>query len=432
MKPVSMRPRRDGVRRGWPSRLLLGAALLLGGSVLLAGAGAWGQAAAFRRIAAAGHAAPGGGIFDRFDVEQQPVLAPVNAAGQVAFFAALGRSTAEEGIYLAGPAGTVRLAAQGDRAPGGGVFAGFAGHPLLALDAAGAVLFTATLAEAGTTEGVFLARAGRIEAVARAGDKAPGFSSGTLSQFDLPALNDAGTGLFVATVRQGRESREGIFRLREGRIEKVVAQGDPAPGGGSFTGFGVPALNNSGAVVFPAVVEQGAAVGGIYRITPQGAVLVLGAGDPAPGGGIFYKFSERIALDDDGRVALVALLRDGAAPAALVLVEARGPRLLARLGAAAPGGGTFASFGPWPAISPAGTVAFAAGLDQGSSGSAIFLSDSRGLRRLVGQGDRLGSGEVFAALPLFPVVSVNSRGAVTFVTVAAEGRGQTGIAYYGP
>jgi len=421
LEQLSMRP-----RSLWPERVLVCAA------VLLASAAAWGQTATFRRIAAAGQAAPGGGVFDRFDVDQQPVLAPVNSSGQVAFFAALGRSTAEEAIYLQGTGGTVRLAAQGDPAPGGGYFAGFARHPMLALNGSGAVLFVAALAEAGTTEGLFLARDGHVETVARAGDKAPGFSGGTFSQIDLPSLNDSGTGIFVATVRQGRESREGIFRFREHRVEKAVSQGDPAPGGGTFAGFGVPALNNAGTVVFPAVVEQGAVVGGIYRIAPQGAVLVVAAGDPAPGGGIFYKFSERIAVDDEGHIAVFALLRDAASAAALVLVDSQGPRFLASLGGGAPGGGTFDSFGPWPAISPGGAVAFVAGVDNGRSGSAIFLGDAQGLRRLVGSGDRLGSHEVFAAWSLYPVVSVNSRGAVTFVTVAKEGKGQSGIAYYGP
>lgn len=406
--------------------------VLVCAAVLLTDADAWGQAAAFRRIAAAGQAAPGGGVFAQFDVEQQPVVAPVNASGQVAFFASLGRSTVEEAIFLHGASGTVRLAAQGDAAPGGGVFAGFAKHPMLALNGPGAVLFVASLAEAGSTEGLFLARDGRVEAIARVGDKAPGFSAGTLSEFDLPALNDSGTGVFIAAVRQGRETREGIFRFREHRVEKVIALGDPAPGGGTFAGFGAPVLNNAGTVVFPAVVEKGVAAGGIYRITPGGADMVVGAGDPAPGGGIFYQFSERIAMDDEGRVAVFAMLREAASESALVLVDSRGPRLLASLGAGAPGGGTFVSFGPWPSISPAGAVAFVAGVDNGPSGSSIFLSDAQGLRRVVGQGDRLGAREVYAALPLYPVVSVNSRGAVTFATLATEGKGQTGIAYYGP
>ena len=40
---------------------------------------------ALRAVVRSGEAAPGGGRFDRFDVASQPIVAPVNARGQVAF-----------------------------------------------------------------------------------------------------------------------------------------------------------------------------------------------------------------------------------------------------------------------------------------------------------------------------------------------------------
>src|SRR5437870_1992168 len=48
-------------------------------------------ASALRVVAASGRAAPGGGVFDRFDISSQPIVAPVNARGQVAFFATVVR-----------------------------------------------------------------------------------------------------------------------------------------------------------------------------------------------------------------------------------------------------------------------------------------------------------------------------------------------------
>src|SRR5271166_3253035 len=47
---------------------------------------------AMRLVAASGRPAPGGGAFDRFDVASQPVAAPVNANGEVAFYASIVRS----------------------------------------------------------------------------------------------------------------------------------------------------------------------------------------------------------------------------------------------------------------------------------------------------------------------------------------------------
>ena len=54
-----------------------------------------------RAVVRSGMAAPGGGSFDRFDVTSQPIVAPVNARGQVAFYATVLRAPAREGIFLA-------------------------------------------------------------------------------------------------------------------------------------------------------------------------------------------------------------------------------------------------------------------------------------------------------------------------------------------
>src|SRR5580700_10863423 len=45
------------------------------------------ETGALRAVVRSGLAAPGGGRFDRFDVTSQPTVAPVNARGQVAFYA---------------------------------------------------------------------------------------------------------------------------------------------------------------------------------------------------------------------------------------------------------------------------------------------------------------------------------------------------------
>src|SRR3954454_20481050 len=71
-------------------------------------------------IVRAGLPAPGGGRFDRFGVTAQPVAAPVNARGQVAFYATVLRSSAREGIFIADGAQIAKLAAFGDSVPGGG------------------------------------------------------------------------------------------------------------------------------------------------------------------------------------------------------------------------------------------------------------------------------------------------------------------------
>src|SRR5690348_14735921 len=88
---------------------------------------------ALRAVARSGLAAPGGGRFDRFDVAGQAVLAPVNARGQVAFYATVLRAPTREGIFLADGGHVTKLAGFGDSLQGGGMLAGFGEHPLAAL-----------------------------------------------------------------------------------------------------------------------------------------------------------------------------------------------------------------------------------------------------------------------------------------------------------
>ena len=116
---------------------------------------------------------------------------------------------------------------------------------------------------------------------------------------------------FLAWVRHGRETIEVIYVARKvgavHQLTKVAAAGEPAPGGGFFAGFGAPVVNNRGAIAFPAVVKLGPALGAIFVAPAEApAHLLVGTGDPAPTGGIFARFSERIGFDDSGRVAFGA------------------------------------------------------------------------------------------------------------------------------
>jgi hypothetical protein len=71
-----------------------------------------------RAVVRSGQAAPGGGRFDRFDITAQPIVAPVNARGQVAFYATVLHVPAREGIFLAEGGQVTKVAAFGDSLPG--------------------------------------------------------------------------------------------------------------------------------------------------------------------------------------------------------------------------------------------------------------------------------------------------------------------------
>src|SRR6516164_10582392 len=82
-------------------------------------------AGALRPVVQSGVAAPGGGRFDRFDVTAQPIVAPVNERGQVAFYATVLHAPGREGIFLADARKVTKVAAFGDAVPGGGTLAEF-------------------------------------------------------------------------------------------------------------------------------------------------------------------------------------------------------------------------------------------------------------------------------------------------------------------
>src|SRR5881296_3424282 len=137
-----------------------------------------------RRVVITGQAVPGGGTFDRFSVESLPIVAPINNKGQVAFFATILRGRASEGYFLASGPRISKLAADGDPAPGGGVFSGFGRHPVPALNDGGQLAFAAAIAGAKAVEGIFVASPRGTRAVALAGSPAPDIPSGTFASLD--------------------------------------------------------------------------------------------------------------------------------------------------------------------------------------------------------------------------------------------------------
>jgi hypothetical protein len=386
------------------------------------------EPASLSAVARTGDAAPGGGAFNRFGQEALPVIAPVNASGDVAFFATLSRGASDEGIFLRRLGRILTVAREGDRVPGVGRLSGFGKHPTPALSDNGTVAFAAAVSGGRAVEGIFAWSAGRLRAVATTGSPAPGMPSSVLAGLDVPAINARGDIIFLATIRRGRESLDAILVSRGGALRKVVAQGDPAPAGGVFAAFGPPVINAGGAVAFAAVVEGKAVPGGIFVASGDRIQMLAGAGEETPIGGIFAKFSERVGLSDAGVVAFHGMLKFAPVEAAIFAVEGGRPRVISRLGDPAPAGGMITHFGLWPAVGPGGTIAFAASIDGGPSPVAVLLADGARLAQIVAVGDTLPGGDRIASLTLYPVVSVGSRGHITFTVVpTATGEGPEGL-----
>jgi hypothetical protein len=397
--------------------------------LLLIHVAAAGQPTALRTVVSAGQAAPGGGTFEHFSVESQPVVAPPNARGDVAFFASLLRGAGSEGLFLATARGIVKVAVEGDRAPGGGALSGLGRHPIPSVNAAGSVAFAAAVSKGRTVEGIFVFSRGTLRAVAVAGEPAPGIPSGTFANLDFPVLNDRGDVAFLATVRRGRETVEAIHVRTGGRVRKVVSQEDPAPAGGTFAAFGAPALNNAGVVAFAAVVEGRGVPGGVFTVADDRVRMLAGAGDNTPLGGIFAKFSERVTIDNTGAVAFTALLKDAPVRSAIFVVEGDRRKKVVALGDVAPAGGVFSSFGFWPALGSSGAVAFTASVDPGPPPTAVYVSGPTGVKKVTGIGDPLPGGAKLESFGLYPTVTMGPAGHVTFST-APTATGEGGEAIY--
>ena len=387
------------------------------------------QTGPLRAVVRSGLAAPVGGRFDRFDVNAQPIVAPVNARGQVAFYATVLRTPAREGIFLAEGGQVTKLAAFGDNLPGGGALAEFGAHPLPSLNIAGHAAFGAQVAGGRSTEGVFLAGADGLQAIALAGDDAPGVPAGVLVGFDAPALNDNDELAFVANVRRGRDMLDVLYFWNGRRLQRVVAEEDRLLRiGGTMGKIGGPALNNSGVIAFPAAIFKGPALGGIFVAGARDLRLLVGAGEPTPGRAMIQRFSERLAIDDEGTIAFGAHLgQDGSTREAVLRTGAEGLSEVAVEGEPAPGGGRYAGFSPWPTVAPGGVTSFIAALEGGPAQLAAFAGVAGDVRRIATMGETLPHGELIGRFALNSVAVAGPGGALTFATVAQENRERNAI-----
>ena len=385
---------------------------------------------ALRAAVWSGLPAPGGGRFDRFDVTAQPIVAPVNRLGQVAFYATVLRSSAREGIFVTQGGHVTKMAAFGDNVPGGGTLAEFGAHPLPSLNAAGHAAFVAHIAGGRATDGVFLVGSDGLRAIALAGEDAPGVPAGVLVGFDAPSLNDNDELAFVATVRHGRDTLDVLYFWNGRRLQRVAAEGDRLLRvGGTMDKIGGPSLNNSGVIAFPATLFKGPTLGGIFVAGTRDLRLLVGTGDRAPSGAMILRFSERVAIDDESAIAVGAYLgEDGSTREAVLRSEPEGLTEIAVEGALAPGGGRYAGFGPWPTVAPDKVTAFIAALDGGPGHLAAFAGRPGDIGRVATAGETLPNGKVIGRFALNTVAMAGPGGALTFAT-SAEGKDERNAIY---
>ncbi len=389
-------------------------------------------------LAASGTAAPAGGIFNGFSVVR------LNTRGEAVFAATL-RGPSTSGVFLGDWKGTAAIALGGNPDPSAANF-GFVSNPSITrrgevlFDADGGtfisngrrsaplirngdpapdggtltpfsyvanaldvIAYDAAIAGSTSTFGTFLTNGARTVSIARDNTLAPG--GGSFTFFDMPAINDRGQVAFVADM-SGGPADFGIFRGDGRGLTAVFLANQGAPGGATFQDFGDPAINNRGQVAASASLN-GPDPNGLFVGDGEHIVAIALEGQPAPKGGNYHGvFSEPITLNDRGDVAFSVRLAGGVGGHGIFRGDGSRTTAIALAGTLAPGTtGMFNSFGDMK-LGEDGRVAFIATLTPGvggvdstnSKGIWIGASD-RDLQLVVRTGDVVG-GMVLTNLPL--------------------------------
>ena len=176
------------------------------------------------------------------------------------------------------------------------------------------------------------------------------------------------------------------------------------------------------------MIEGRAVPGGIFRAQAGQLKMLVGAGDDTPLGGIFMKFSERLAINDAGLVAFHAVLRNGPVAAAVFAIDNDVVRKVAATGDGAPGGGTFSHSARGQPSMPGAPSDSSHRSTLGRARSAHSSPGSSGPSRIAAIGDSLPDGGTLATFTLYPVVTLSPSGSMTFAAApTATGQGVEGI-----
>lgn len=389
-----------------------------------------GTSAAVTNIAIQGTSAARGGTYSNFN---DPTI---NSAGQVAFSASTTGGSGG-GLYLGTSSGVNAIALIGDTSPAGGTFSGFTfssnSSPWLLNDTGRVEFISGANLISGTTSG--------LNTTVQGGSAAP--TGGTYTVIQQPGLNDAGQAPFVANISSG--SYFGLFLGSSAGVTKIATTKDTAPGGGTFSNFAqatLPsaAINSTGAVAFYAQTSGGTAPGsGIYLANGSTVGSVALAGAAAPGGGVFSGFNYP-AVNNSGNVAFFATTT-GAPGSGVYVTTPGGLKSIALQSAVAPGGGTFSAFSTNPSsgvvlgFNNAGDVAFT---DFNGTTNCLYIGDGTQLFEIAGNGVAL-AGSTVSSVSLLAASSgsqesgqsvINDFGQVAYK--ASLNNGKSGVFIYTP
>jgi hypothetical protein len=289
----------------------------------------------------------------------------------------------------------------GQPAPDGGTFTEFSDP---ALNDRGHLAFAALTTAPDAHAAVYLHAEGRLRTLAVSGRPAP--TRGRFTVFNDVILNDRDTVVFLGRT-DDRVAHTGLYLARGGPIAPVVATGQTAPPGGSFTDFANPWVNGQDVVAFVGRLGEGHE--GIFTSTEGGITPAVLAGQPTPIGGTFQFFADGSpAQNDRGEIAFVAAIAPRGTFAVFVLLGGR-PVPVVTTDDEAPVGGPFTEFGSLM-LTNAGTVGFVGRTAHSAVREALYVTGRVGLVPLVRQGQAV-AGETMTSVA---TSAMNDREDVVF------------------
>jgi hypothetical protein len=429
----------------------------------------------FTRLATVPGPGPGP---ETFDLDFEPHS--INAAGNVAFAADLkaGNTDIGEGVFASRSGHLLQIMSPGDPAPGGGTFLSSAEFGVLGmtpLSNAGDGAFLYILSSwdpntqpLGLNAGLYRfsltvpkPSAVVVPGITPAPTGHPGdtfagvYFNTAINNASLlvfggiapypqltgdPGFAGLGVGLFMADIHN--------------HIVKVVAPGDPAPGGGVFDDAWQGWPNNRGTIGFEGHVagEECIDIGSpfvcgssLYKRSADGTILSIAhQGDPAPGGGTYRQAFGAVVNDLDDIVFTGDLT---AAPDNLltlgVFLNSKGQSsAVARPSDAMPGGGHFVTASQFPyaaRINNARAISFVARLDtetfnDGVHDTGLYVRSGGNLQLVARTGTVIpGVGTIadinnslYATLDgpsFFDEPAINDAGQILFEATLTDGTG---------
>ncbi|MEW6734343.1 MAG: choice-of-anchor tandem repeat NxxGxxAF-containing protein [Acidobacteriota bacterium] len=322
----------------------------------------------------------------------------------------------------------------GSSAPSSGQFANFNSFTI---NDNNHVAFLATVTRkedssntAGTVNGLFLLTDSGARKIALQGEVAIGGGkfSDLIPLTDPPtttiALNNRDEIAFIAQL-EGTTASTGIFLSSQNQLTRLVANGDAAPGGGKFAGFGSLAINDRGNVVFFSALSEDRAGAAVFLISETGMERMLSLGDSLTTGerlnGI--SFSAR-SFNNENQLVLLGNFSNTSEQTGLFLATPGKLSAVATTGQTSPLGGRFQTFG-LPVINDRGTILCLTFLSEGPS-QALFTFSTQGVIKVAATGDITLDGEKIETIPSFrDAYAINNNGMVAYCALLNSFQSQT-------